>query len=109
MDDGVDIIVDFIGKNYYASNLNVLRRDGTMIFLAFMSGSSMPPDADLKQILSKRLTLKGSTLRSRTPEYQEKLLKHFEEDALPLIVEKKMKVEVHEVRVLFSLKISDRS
>jgi hypothetical protein len=43
------------------------------------------------------LTLKGSTLRSRDAKYQQNLLEKFEELALPLLKEKKMKIEVHEV------------
>ena len=45
----------------------------------------------------KRLTLRGSTLRSRTPEYQHKLLGDFEKTALPLILKGEMEVKVHEV------------
>jgi len=43
--------------------------------------------------------LKGSTLRSRDAEYQQNLLQKFEELALPLLKEKKMKIEVHEVSI----------
>jgi len=52
------------------------------------------------ELLFKRLTLKGSTLRSRDAKYQQNLLEKFEELALPLLKEKKMKIEVHEVRLL---------
>jgi hypothetical protein len=52
-----------------------------------------------EQLLFKRLTLKGSTLRSRDAEYQQNLLEKFEELALPLLKEKKMKIEVHEVSI----------
>ena len=89
------MIIDFIGKNYFQSNLNVLRRDGVLVFLAMMSGPKV--DANIMQILFKRLTLKGTTLRSRTVEYQADLLERFEKHALPLITAGKMKIEVHEV------------
>ncbi|GFZ46841.1 hypothetical protein JCM24511_04061 [Saitozyma sp. JCM 24511] len=97
IDSGVDLIIDFVGRSYFTSNLNLLRRDGTMIFLAFLSGPKLEPDTNIAQILYKRLTLKGSTLRSRTAEYQSDLLGRFEQHALGLIREGKMKVEVHEV------------
>ncbi|ORY26150.1 hypothetical protein BCR39DRAFT_541994 [Naematelia encephala] len=97
IDEGVDLIIEFIGRNYFVSNLNLLKRDGTMVYLGMMSGSKLDAGVDLLSVIYKRLTLKGSTLRSRTVDYQAKLLKHFEEDALPLIKEGKMKVEVHEV------------
>ena len=93
----MDLVVDFIGRNYFNPNLDVLRRDGTMIILAFLSGAVLQPDTNIAQLLFKRLTIKGSTLRSRTVDYQKDLLRRFEEHALPLIREGKMRVEVHEV------------
>ena len=94
---GVDLIVDFIGRSYFNQNLSLLNRDGTLVFLAMMSGPKLEPDTNLLPVLFKRLTLKGSTLRSRTVEYQAELLSSFERDALPLIKDGKMRVEVHEV------------
>lgn len=94
---GVDLIVDFIGRSYFTQNLSLLNRDGTVVFLAMMSGPKLEPDTNLLPVLFKRLTLKGSTLRSRTVEYQAELLSSFERDALPLIKDGKMRVEVHEV------------
>ena len=95
--EGVDMIIDFIGKNYFQSNLNVLRRDGTLVFLAMMSGPKLEADTNIMQILYKRLTVKGTTLRSRTVEYQADLLQRFEEHALPLIRKGELQVKVHEV------------
>jgi len=97
VDAGVDLVIDFIGRSYFNQNLNVLNRDGTLVFLAMMSGPKLEPDTNIMQILFKRLTLKGSTLRSRTVDYQADLLQSFEKEALGLITEGKMKVEVHKV------------
>lgn len=91
------MIIDFIGRSYFTQNLNLLSRDGTLIFLAMMSGPKLAPDTNIMQILFKRLTLKGTTLRSRDVEYQADLLERFEKHALPKIREGKLKVEVHEV------------
>ena len=41
-------------------------------------------------------------MRSRDAEYQQNLLEKFEELALPLLKEKKMKIEVHEVSIPWS-------
>jgi NADPH:quinone reductase-like Zn-dependent oxidoreductase len=35
---GVNIIIDFIGKNYFAQNIDSLAVDGHMVILAFLSG-----------------------------------------------------------------------
>ena len=39
MSDGVDLVVDFVGKNYFEKNLNLMKLDATLIYLSFLSGS----------------------------------------------------------------------
>ncbi|CAO1632436.1 unnamed protein product [Sympodiomycopsis kandeliae] len=72
---GVDIIMDFIGAPYYDSNIQSLKRDGRLVFLAFMGGAKK--EVDLSQLLFKRLHLEGTTLRSRDLEYQSSLVQGF--------------------------------
>ena len=93
----MDHVVDFIGRDYFAQNLSVMRLDGTMILLAFLSGATVPEGASIAPILGKRLTIRGSTLRSRNAEYQGKLLHMFRDNALPKIINGEMSIEVHEV------------
>ncbi|GMK57873.1 hypothetical protein CspeluHIS016_0407070 [Cutaneotrichosporon spelunceum] len=93
-DSGADVVVDFIGKDYFQRNLSVMNRDGRMVLLAFMSGAVVDK-ANIALFLAKRLQLRGSTLRSRTVEYQADLLQQFKEHALPDIVSGKYKVEVY--------------
>ena len=73
---GVDVIIDFVAGPYFARNLNSLRRDGRLAILATLGGGKTD-DADIRQILVKRLTIIGSTLRSRTIEYQAGLNQDF--------------------------------
>ena len=70
---GVDIIVDFVGQGYFQGNLTAAARDGYIVNLAFLSGTKLPAGVDLSPFLLKRLTYKGSSLRSRDEEYQGKL------------------------------------
>ncbi len=73
---GVDVIIDFIAGPYFSKNLSSLARDGRLILLATLGGGKTG-DADVRQILTKRLTIIGSTLRSRTLDYQIKLNNDF--------------------------------
>lgn len=75
---GVDFIVDFVGGTYFQKNLDVAARDGRMVMLGFLGGSTVP-DANIAQILGKRLRIEGSTLRSRDEEYQGQLRDRLEE------------------------------
>jgi tumor protein p53-inducible protein 3 len=81
---GVDVIIDFIGGAYFTQNIACLARDGRLIQLATLGGGKAG-EVDIRQILAKRLTIIGSTLRSRTLAYQISLTKDFATFALPLL------------------------
>ena len=61
--DGADVILDMVGQDYFARNLALLRTSGQLVVIATLSGAHA--ELDLRQLMSRRLTLKGSTLRSR--------------------------------------------
>jgi len=73
---GVDVIIDFIAGPYFIQNLKSLAVDGRLIMLATLGGTKFE-HADIKHILGKRLTIIGSTLRSRTLDYKIELNKEF--------------------------------
>ena len=83
--EGVDVIIDFLAAPYFQKNLNCINLDGRMVMLALMGG--IKTDANLAPILSKRISIIGSTLRSRPLSYQQKLNQEFIEFALPLITQ----------------------
>lgn len=70
--DGVDVIIDFIAAPYFQPNIDCLRLDGRLVLLATLGGGKIEA-FDLRKILAKRLHIMGSTLRSRTRDYQAKL------------------------------------
>ncbi|CAO3643299.1 unnamed protein product [Cunninghamella echinulata] len=78
---GVNVIVDYIGKNYFNQNLETLGLDGRMVILAFMSGPVVE-NANIGPILRKRLRIEGSTLRSRSVEYQANLCQQVYDHAI---------------------------
>ena len=73
---GVDVIIDFISGPYFKDNIKSLAVDGRLIILASLGGGKID-DFDLRQILIKRLSVIGSTLRSRSLDYQINLNKEF--------------------------------
>ncbi|MEZ5668601.1 MAG: NAD(P)H-quinone oxidoreductase [Alphaproteobacteria bacterium] len=62
--DGVDVILDMVGGDYTARNIDLLRQDGRLVQIAFLQGSKVT--IDLNPIMRRRLTLTGSTLRPRS-------------------------------------------
>jgi NADPH2:quinone reductase len=61
---GVDVILDMVGADYFARNLQSLARDGRLVIIAFLGG--FKTEADLRPIMVKRLSVTGSTMRPRT-------------------------------------------
>ncbi len=78
---GVDLIIDFVAGPYLNQNIKSLAVDGRMVNLATLGGGKVE-DFDMKSILYKRLTIIGSTLRSRSLEHQIKLTKEFADYSL---------------------------
>ncbi len=60
---GADVILDMVGGDYVQNNIDSLRAGGRLISIAFLTGSRVT--IDLMRVMLKRLTLTGSTLRSR--------------------------------------------
>jgi len=83
---GVDVILDFVGPNYWEGNIAALARDGRMVLIGLLSGTKTAGPIDLAQLLYKRVRIEGTTLRSRTIDYQAALMKKFTDHALPKIL-----------------------
>ncbi len=62
---GVDVILDMVGAPYVEKNIRSLAMDGRLVFIAFLNGSRTEK-LDLLHIMTRRLTLTGSTMRPRT-------------------------------------------
>ncbi len=69
---GVDVIIDFISAPYFKDNIKSLAIDGRLIILASLGGGKVD-EFDLRIILSRRLSIIGSTLRARSLDYQKNL------------------------------------
>ena len=92
---GVDVVVDFVGANYFQKNLEVTARDGRIVSLGMMSGFRLQ-DVDLRPLLYKRIRIEGSTLRSRDEDYQGRL-RDILETYLPLFDTGELKIFVDKV------------
>lgn len=61
--EGVHVVLDMVGVDYLERNLDVLTLEGRLVFISTLSGSL--GELDIRKLMSRRLTLKGSTLRAR--------------------------------------------
>jgi len=79
--ESIDLVLDPVGGALFAPNLKCLRRGGRLVLIASMAGPSA--EIDLRIVLSKRLRIIGSTLRSRPLEEKAALTEGFVKDVLP--------------------------
>ncbi|MEM9784626.1 MAG: NAD(P)H-quinone oxidoreductase [Pseudomonadota bacterium] len=90
---GADVILDFRGGDYVARNLKAARMDCRIVMLAFDDGSKV--EVNLGAILMKRITLTGSTLRPRSPDFKAAVARELEAEAWPLFAEGKLRPVTH--------------
>jgi putative PIG3 family NAD(P)H quinone oxidoreductase len=81
--DGIDVILDMVGGDYFPKHLKLLAPRGRLIHIATQRGNAVT--ADLHLIMSKRLVITGSTLRSRPTEEKAALRDQVEEHVWPLV------------------------
>lgn len=90
---GVDVILDMIGGDYLAKNINILKPEGRLVHINAVSGSHV--DLDIWKVMTKRLTVTGSTLRSREYEFKKQLAKEIQKNVWPLIESKKFRPVIY--------------
>lgn len=90
---GVDVILDMVGGNYIPREIDALADDGRLALIALLGGNSSV--VDLGQILRRRLTLTGSTLRPRTIAFKAEIAADLHEKVWPLIESGKVKPVIY--------------
>jgi NADPH:quinone reductase-like Zn-dependent oxidoreductase len=78
---GADVILDTVGGAYLEANVKALGLHGRLCCISTLSGAT--GTLDLSALLGKRLTILGSTVRSRSAAQKARLVKDFSERALP--------------------------
>jgi NADPH2:quinone reductase len=90
---GVNVILDMVGGDYFPKELKCLADDGRLVFIAFLRGAKT--ELDINELMRRRLTVSGSTLRPRTVEFKGYLAKNLREKIWPLIDAGKIKPEIY--------------
>lgn len=93
---GADLILDFVGAPYFDRNIKSLALEGTLVLIGTMGGNKIS-ELNLMTLLTRRLKVFGSTLRSQTLSQKAELTRRFAEDALPLLVSGKIKPVIDSV------------
>jgi NADPH:quinone reductase-like Zn-dependent oxidoreductase len=80
---GVDVVLDMVGGEYVSRNLRCLRDGGRIAQIAFLEGATAT--VDLRPLLTRRLTISGSTLRPRTVEEKADIADSLYEHVWPML------------------------
>lgn len=80
---GVDVILDMVGGDYVPRELACLADDGRLSLIAFLGGTKAT--IDMTDILRRRLTITGSTLRARSVEVKGAIAQELKQKVWPLI------------------------
>jgi tumor protein p53-inducible protein 3 len=93
---GVEVILDFIGASYFRKNLACLKLDGRWVLIGLLGGAELEK-LNLMELMQKRVQLKGTLLTPRTDQYKAELTKDFVSQALPLFEQGELKPIVDHV------------
>jgi NADPH2:quinone reductase len=90
---GVDVILDMVGGDYMDRNLKSLAADGRLSIIAFLKSSKV--ECDLRNLMVKRLTVTGSTLRASPFERKAALARELKHEVWPLLDRGEVKTVIH--------------
>jgi putative PIG3 family NAD(P)H quinone oxidoreductase len=91
---GVDVVLDMVAGDYVQRNIEVLAMDGRLVMIGRQGG--VKSEIDIMPILRKRLTLTGSTLRTRSVEEKGALARAVHQYVWPLFESGAVRVIVHQ-------------
>ncbi|MBI1943434.1 MAG: NAD(P)H-quinone oxidoreductase [Betaproteobacteria bacterium] len=90
---GVDVILDMVGGDYAPRELKCLADEGRLVFIAFLRGPKT--ELDINELMRRRLTLTGSTLRPRPVEFKAAIARRLQERVWPLIEAGRIRPVIH--------------
>jgi putative PIG3 family NAD(P)H quinone oxidoreductase len=86
---GVDITLDIVAGTYVQRNLDIAALEGRVVTISLLGGSRA--EINMGMVLTKRLTLTGSTLRSRTVAQKAAVAEAVRKNVWPLLAERKVR------------------
>lgn len=92
---GVDVILDMVAGSYLARELSCIADDGRIVIIALLGGGKA--EIPLSDILRRRITVTGSTLRPRPPAFKGEIAQALHAHVWPLLAAGKIRPVIHQV------------
>ncbi|MEM6310993.1 MAG: NAD(P)H-quinone oxidoreductase [Pseudomonadota bacterium] len=80
---GANLILDMVGGDYIPRNIKALADDGRLVQIAFLHGPKV--EMNFVQVMTRRLTITGSTLRPQSDLAKSKIAQDLKEAVWPLL------------------------
>ena len=90
---GVNVILDMVGGDYVPRELKCLAEEGRLVFIAFLRGPKT--ELDIAQVMARRISITGSTLRPRSTDFKGYLAANLREKIWPLVEAGRIKPQVY--------------
>ncbi|MCA1855030.1 NAD(P)H-quinone oxidoreductase [Massilia oculi] len=90
---GVNVILDMVAGDYIPREIDCLADDGRIALIALLGGAKA--EIDLGQVLRRRLSISGSTLRPRPVAFKAAIARSLRERVWPLFAEGRLKPVIH--------------
>ncbi|MDF1582533.1 MAG: NAD(P)H-quinone oxidoreductase, partial [Methyloprofundus sp.] len=81
--NGVNVILDMLGGDYFPRNIKCLDYDGRLVHIALQKG--IKAEINLLPIMLKRLSITGSTLRARNTQFKAAIAQQLQKNVWPLL------------------------
>lgn len=92
---GVQVILDMVAGPYVQRNIAALADDGRLVTIAVQGGAVA--ELNMAQVLMRRLTITGATLRARSPAFKREIACQLREHVWPLIERGTIRPVIHQV------------
>jgi NADPH:quinone reductase len=96
---GVDVILDMVAGSYVSREIDCLADDGRLAIIAVLGGAKAN-DVDMGQILRRRLTISGSTLRPRPVAFKAAIAAQLRQRIWPLLESGRIKPVIYKTFAL---------
>jgi NADPH:quinone reductase-like Zn-dependent oxidoreductase len=90
---GVDVILDMVGGDYFARNIDALAVEGRLVEIATLQG--VKAELNIQTIMGRRLTITGSTLRPRPVADKGAIAAELRDQVWPLLESGAVKPIIH--------------
>ncbi len=94
-EEKIDVILDMVGGDYTQKNLNILQKNGRLVYINGMK--SLTPSINLWTVMSKQLIITGSLLKPQSISVKKQIAEEVAQTVWPLLASGEIKPEVYRV------------